>query len=300
MTSIEKDVWLDYAIPAKSINDYDIELKNLLCYNPDHNFRTNNELNLGFDLEYLNDPNRPPIETDRGGWRYYYKVYSKYLVPLKNQNLKMLEVGVEHGYGVLAWARYFQNFQIYGMEREYEFFKPSYDIINKKFSEYANRINIKKGNSRLQDDWKLAFNYEQFDIIIDDGSHVPIAQSATLTNGLPYVKSGGYYFIEDVKHDSKKQISIDNDHKLFDQILEHYKNGDISYLKIYSHISPSRYNLMSLTDSELYDYWFNLYTVRNNDKQSFSDFDNVERTVNYRLKNDSYNPYNFMVVMKKA
>ncbi len=43
----------------------------------------------------------------------------------------------------------------------------------------------------------------EFDVIIDDGSHWEDHQYQTLANFFPYVKSGGFYVIEDVNPGSK-------------------------------------------------------------------------------------------------
>lgn len=43
----------------------------------------------------------------------------------------------------------------------------------------------------------------QFDIILDDGSHVDTNQAVTLRNFYPYLKDGGIYIIEDIYPGSK-------------------------------------------------------------------------------------------------
>jgi cephalosporin hydroxylase len=43
-------------------------------------------------------------------------------------------------------------------------------------------------------------NYQKFDIIIDDGSHIMENQFKTLRNFYPFLKSGGIYVVEDVAH----------------------------------------------------------------------------------------------------
>ena len=45
-------------------------------------------------------------------------------------------------------------------------------------------------------------NTPSFDIILDDGCHLGDSQFKTLKNLFPYVKSGGYYIVEDVTPNS--------------------------------------------------------------------------------------------------
>ena len=44
----------------------------------------------------------------------------------------------------------------------------------------------------------LADQYGPFDIVIDDGSHAPAHQVASLTALWPHVKVGGVYLVEDL------------------------------------------------------------------------------------------------------
>jgi hypothetical protein len=86
-------------LPVFDLPEGDLELKKLLNYNPPLNRYTKSQPETG----------RDPNETDRGGWRGYNRVYSKYIGHLRKEPLKIMEIGANMGYGLLAWAKYFPN-----------------------------------------------------------------------------------------------------------------------------------------------------------------------------------------------
>lgn len=171
-------------IDTFTLPEGDLELKDHLNNNP-------------WLLEYTrkqNLPDRNPNETDRGGWRGYNRVYSKYISSLKNETFNLLEIGVHSGYGLLAWLRYFKNSSVHGVEKSLDFIK-LYNQHFVNFDEFC-RAKINFFDSTVQGNWlKLK---DKFDVIIDDGSHMPADQVRTFRNGWQYLKPGGYYFIEDI------------------------------------------------------------------------------------------------------
>lgn len=115
--------------------------------------------------------------------RYYHTLFEK----IKDDVRNVMEVGVWKGSSTRSWKEYFCNAHIYGL-----------DILPecKKYEE--DRISIHIGN---QDDpiflKEVAAN-ALFDIIIDDGSHRMSSMKLSFDTLFPYVKSGGYYVIEDL------------------------------------------------------------------------------------------------------
>ena len=49
----------------------------------------------------------PHFESDRATWRGYDRVYTHYLDHLHDSTFNLMEVGIETGYGLYAWAGYF-------------------------------------------------------------------------------------------------------------------------------------------------------------------------------------------------
>jgi len=171
-------------LPVFDLPEGDLELKKLLNYNPPLNRYTKSQPETG----------RDPNETDRGGWRGYNRVYSKYIGHLRKEPLKIMEIGANHGYGLLAWARYFPNSTIFSLETELKYAKQHNEMLL-KHEEYT-RVKINYLNSTEPYTWVQLD--EMYDIIIDDGSHKPEDQVRTLRFAWPYLKNGGFYFIEDI------------------------------------------------------------------------------------------------------
>jgi hypothetical protein len=119
----------------------------------------------------------------------YTNVYSRYFNAIRDQKLTFLEIGVYKGDSVKLWERYFPNAKLhfiditpalihyYSPRAQYHFFDQT-DV--KALHALAGEVG---GN---------------FDIIIDDGGHRMDQQIISFETLFPYVKSGGFYVIEDL------------------------------------------------------------------------------------------------------
>lgn len=207
----------DNAIPYTDLPESDETLKFFMNYNPQHNEYTRRQ----------NIPERSPNETDRGGWRGYDRVYTKYMTSNKATVTNFLEIGVHYGYGLLAWSRWFDNAKIYGIDiniNPRQFLEIT--ETREKFPEYG-KTKIFLSDSTKEDMW-IIFKENQFDVIIDDGDHHPTTQIKTLDCAWKYLKSSGLYFIEDVSH----RYGENNLKLLSDKLVDISKNNKVS---IYSH-----------------------------------------------------------------
>lgn len=150
-------------------------------------------------------------------------IYEKYFFGLKDSNINLLEIGVLRGNSLRTWKEYFLNGNIYGLDIDE----------NCKIYE-EDRINILIGS---QNDKKirdyLVENKIEFDIILDDGSHINELTLYSFELYFPTIKSGGYYIIEDTHctyedamlwtrgmHLTKElNVSFINDRKIFNQFV---------------------------------------------------------------------------------
>lgn len=208
----------DRAIHYSELPESVPDLKAYLNYNPPHNEYTRKQ----------NIPERSPSETDRGGWRGYDRVYSKYLEKFRYNKMSVLEIGIMHGYGILAWHRFFENSNVYGID-----IKPNETMllevmkIEAEFPSFP-KNNLKFFDTTIQDNW-LDFYGKKFDIIIDDGGHHPHTQIDTFRNAWNYLKDGGLYFIEDTSHRyGEKEL------KELSDCLESYKD-QFEFIEIFAH-----------------------------------------------------------------
>tara|TARA_B100000900_G_scaffold257313_1_gene219316 strand:+ start:504 stop:1316 length:813 start_codon:yes stop_codon:yes gene_type:complete len=122
----------------------------------------------------------------------YTKIYEKYFENLRDQKLKILEIGIADGKSLLMWSDYFKNSLVIGIDIH------QINIEEKKLNR-AN-INVHQGS---QSDKKfieeIIKEYKQFDIIIDDGSHLAKDVKKSFELLFPALKDDGLYVIEDVQ-----------------------------------------------------------------------------------------------------
>ena len=115
--------------------------------------------------------------------------YEKYLSKFKNNDaIKILEIGSLLGSGTASFIKYFQNSKIVSLDIN--------PFNMRYYSKKIRSIFIDTQSKNIIND--LA-NYikDDFDIIIDDGSHNKRDQILTLNYFLPKLKKKGIYVIED-------------------------------------------------------------------------------------------------------
>ncbi len=122
----------------------------------------------------------------------YTKVYEKYFDNIRDQKLKILEIGIADGKSLLMWSDYFQNSTIIGIDIH------KIDIQKKKLD--RNNIKVHQGS---QSDEKfideIISEYGSFDVIIDDGSHLKKDVIKSFHLLFPHLNDDGLYVVEDIQ-----------------------------------------------------------------------------------------------------
>lgn len=117
---------------------------------------------------------------------YLYK-YQKYLPFRRDDDIKILEIGVQEGKSTKMWKEYFYNSFIVGLD---------IDANCKNYQEYAISIEIGSQNDvKFLNDIKE--KYEKFNMILDDGSHMNSDIIISFENLWDCVAPGGVYIVED-------------------------------------------------------------------------------------------------------
>ena len=149
---------------------------------------------------------------DKTTYHNFTDLYDSLFNNIKNNVKLMIEVGDASGSSIKMWREYFKSSIIYGFDYNIELSKYIENIPNVIFS-YVNQ----DSKDSLQ---KSVSNFllNSVDIIIDDGGHFSSQQRNTLEVYWPYLKSGGFYIIEDihtnVKHWYPNSI-YRNNHKYY-------------------------------------------------------------------------------------
>lgn len=185
----------------------------------------------------------------------YAPIYEKYLSHWKDLSIRLLEVGVcmeytPGGQSIRMWHEYFQNAEIY-----------AFDIVDMKAleTELGNRVKFYRGDQSSREDFEKMyseFGSKQFDFILEDGSHQHEHQIISLGVLFPYVKSGGYYILEDITEEGIYACCTRNDETLpFIKKLKEEKIADSKFLTK----EESLYLQKEILDIEIYDDIQNVY-----------------------------------------
>lgn len=133
--------------------------------------------------------------TDKFGEHFYTQHYQNHLKRFQFKRIKLLEIGVGGyddpligGNSLRMWKSYFPFGKIYAL-----------DIFEKSFLQES-RIRIFKGSQIEKSIFaKISKEVDEFDVIIDDGSHINEHVIKSFQLYFPKLKNGGIYVIEDTQ-----------------------------------------------------------------------------------------------------
>lgn len=136
------------------------------------------------------------LYADRTGkisdkWSLYLTEYDRLFAPMADLPVRMLEIGVQNGGSLEIWSKYFRNATvIVGCDINPDCERLTYD---------DPRISVVVGDANGADAHeKVMRRSSQFDIVIDDGSHLSgdIVKSFALY--FPHIADGGLFVAEDL------------------------------------------------------------------------------------------------------
>ena len=153
------------------------------------NTKNLSELSLKYPLT-----DKGPMKADGTPGHNYTETYEKHFKFLRDRDIKILEIGFGGGDSLKLWKEYFTKAEIYCIDN---------DLSRINEYNYVPEEGIKIFYGDQSDSSSLIescsqMGVDQFDIIIDDGSHIE-SHIMTTFNTLfeKYLSPGGLYFIED-------------------------------------------------------------------------------------------------------
>jgi len=125
----------------------------------------------------------------------YTPHYDRLFSPFRNKPIKFLEIGVGGGPSIRAWLEYFPKAQVFGVDHVKD--TNPYNVVGSK---EIKRYTFVHGDQSCSTFWAcfLADYGSDWDIVVDDGSHVSKDIFTTFNALWPALKSGGLYAIEDL------------------------------------------------------------------------------------------------------
>lgn len=155
----------------------------------------------------MNNKNLQNIITAAGSDKETYHEYSRFYSPffekLRNEPISILEIGIDRGHSIVALHDFFQNANIYGIDI-------NLPPLNAK-AHTLNRVQLFKIDQTDKETLNKQFLNIEFDIIIDDGSHIPEHQILTFNHLFNNkLKQKGLYICEDLHTNlySKQKYSM--------------------------------------------------------------------------------------------
>ena len=120
---------------------------------------------------------------------HYFPIYDRTFGGYRGTAPTVLEIGVFHGGSLRLWQRYFgAGTTVVGID------------IDPRCADLGGEdIHVRIGDqSDIEFLARVCEEFGPFDIVIDDGSHLPRHQILSLDHLWPAVRDGGVYFVEDL------------------------------------------------------------------------------------------------------
>ena len=152
--------------------------------------------------------------SDAWGGLNYTDVYAAYLEPLRNQPLRILEIGIgatgerwdarivhgrnTGGASIKMWHDYFEAATIIAID-----INPANYLDNDRITTHV------IDQSDASELTRFIQSQPPFDLIIDDGSHHPEHQQLSLSLLFPHLSPGGWYIIEDLDDNGRGDTQSD-------------------------------------------------------------------------------------------
>ena len=129
-------------------------------------------------------------DTDKAVHTHYLRNYEDYFGPLRDREVRLLELGIKEGGSLLLWRDYFERGLVVGL-----------DINPVRLDDSTGRVRTYEGpqqDTELLDRVARGNAPEGFDIIIDDCAHIGVLARESFWHLFDrHLKSGGVYVIED-------------------------------------------------------------------------------------------------------
>jgi hypothetical protein len=130
------------------------------------------------------------INTDKYYWHRYIPEYERLVFSQMDPegDYQILEFGVWEGESIRFLADRFKWATITGIDI----------LVPTPHWPTSDRIIYEKVDQGSSTEVRAFFKDKTFDLIIDDGSHVPQHQATCLIEGMKHLEKGGFYILEDI------------------------------------------------------------------------------------------------------
>ena len=129
------------------------------------------------------------VGTDKGSAHSYTRVYEEVLPKFQHDPVRILEIGICSGGSLMAWSEFFTHprAEIVGIDLTLRYV--CFNITDP-------RVKMLVADGTKED--TADFLGQDWDIVIDDGSHSPFDQATSMQIFGKRLRPGGVYVIEDI------------------------------------------------------------------------------------------------------
>ena len=170
------------------------------------------------------------------------KFMKRYLMFLKKKNINILELGSFYGNAAAALFFYFDKANIFSGDINPDMFKYKSNRIKNFYIDSSSR-------NSLEND--LISKKNNFDIIIEDASHMLKDQIISLFMLFPLVNSGGYFIVEELDFpETREDMRVNQTKPDLKQILQNILKN-IDFNSIYINDDEKKYFLENFSSIEI-------------------------------------------------
>jgi len=192
-----------------------------------------------FVNQYVQPSKKNKEKIDAHG---YAKIYETVFTNFKEKKINILELGSFYGNAAAALYFYFDKANIFSADINPDMFKYKSNRITNFYVDSSSRNSLKND---------LISKKNNFDIIIEDASHMLKDQIISLFMLFPLVNPGGYFIVEELDFpETREDMRIDQTKPDLKQILQNIlKNTDFN--SIYINDDEKKYFLKNLSSIEI-------------------------------------------------
>ena len=174
---------------------------------------------------------------------YLRLIYDDLFLPIKEKVKTFVEVGVNHGGSILMWRDYFKNSKVLGLDNNLPFCEKN---LGDKNLDRIELINIDQSNPEMLESFSNQYN--EIDVILDDGSHDVEHQQLTFGKLFDLIKPQGFYIIEDL---GSSYFTLGTNLYGYTQTQTKINNNTIKFLnqRPFSSLWISEENLIEINNS---------------------------------------------------
>ena len=156
--------------------------------------------------------------------------YEKKLELFKKKRINILEIGSYAGSSAAAFVKYFTNSKVFCFDINISNFKYK----SKNIHVFGVDINNEKNIQEILNKIFTNYKFNEFDLIIDDGSHNLSDIFIALKLFFKILKKGGLYVIEDFKYPNYYNYNNNLNHILVSEFLKNLEEKKISSSSIFN------------------------------------------------------------------